>query len=58
MVELNWTKGLSKGASYYIASIDKSKFNIFISDFIAYKVVLNINILNILIKLRVLSKGY
>ena len=30
----------------------------FISDFIIYKVVLDINVLNILIKLRVLSKGY
>ena len=58
MVKLNWTKGLSKGVSYYIASINKGKFNMFISDFIAYKVVLDINILNILVKLKVLSKGY
>jgi hypothetical protein len=30
----------------------------FISNFITYKIVLNINIFNILVKLRVLSKGY
>jgi len=58
LVKLNWTKGLSKGVSYYIAGINKGKFNTFISDFIAYKVVLDINVLSILVKLRVLSKGY
>ena len=58
MVKLNWTKGLGKGVSYYITSINKSKFNIFISDFIAYKVVLDVNILSTLMKLRVLNKGY
>ena len=55
MVKLNWTKGLSKGVSYYIPSVNKSKFNIFSSDFIAYKVVLDINILSTLVKFRVLS---
>jgi hypothetical protein len=30
----------------------------FISDFIAYKVVLDVNMLSTLVKLRVLSKGY
>ena len=58
MVKLNWTKGLSKGVSYYVASLNKSEFNIFSSDFIAYKVVLDINILNTLVKLRVLSQCY
>ena len=58
MVKLNWTKGLSKGVSYYITGVNKGKFNMFISDFIAYKVVLDINVLNILVKLRVLNKGY
>jgi hypothetical protein len=58
LVELNWTKGLSKGVSYYITSINKGKFNIFINNFIAYKVVLNINIFSILVKLKVLTKGY
>ena len=58
MVKLNWIKRLSKGVSYYITSINKSKFNIFISDFIAYKVVLDVNMLSTLVKLRVLSKGY
>ena len=55
MVKLNWTKGLSKGVSYYIPSINVSKFDIFSSDFIIYKVVLDVNVLNILIKFRVLS---
>ena len=58
MVKLNWTKGLSKGVSYYITGVNKGKFNMFISDFIAYKVVLDINVFSILVKLRVLSKGY
>ena len=58
MVKLNWTKGLSKGVSYYITSINKGKFNTLINNLITYKVVLNINIFNTLIKLRVLSKGY
>ena len=58
MVKLNWTKGLGKGVSYYIAGINKGKFNIFSSNFIAYKVVLDINMLSTLVKLRVLSKGY
>ena len=58
MVKLNWTKGLGKGVSYYIASINKDKYNMFISDFIIYKVVLDINIFNILLKLKVLSKDY
>ena len=58
MVKLNWTKGLNKGVSYYIAGINKGKFDTFISDFIAYKVVLDINMLSTLVKLRVLSKGY
>jgi hypothetical protein len=30
----------------------------FISNFIAYKVVLDVNMLSTLVKLRVLSKGY
>jgi hypothetical protein len=30
----------------------------FISDFIIYKVVLDINVFSILVKLKVLSKGY
>jgi len=30
----------------------------FVSNFIAYKVVLDINVLSMLVKLRVLSKGY
>ena len=58
MVKFDWTKGLGEGVSYYIAGIDKGKFNTFISDFIAYKVVLDINVLSTLVKLRVLSKGY
>ena len=58
MVKLNWTKGLSKGVSYYITGINEGKFNMFVSDFIAYKVVLDINVLSILVKLRVLNKGY
>ena len=58
MVKLNWTKGLSKGVSYYIAGINKGEFNTFSSDFIAYKVVLDVNMLGILVELRVLSKGY
>jgi hypothetical protein len=58
VVKLNWTKGLSKGVSYYIANINKGKFNIFISDFITYKVVLDINVFSILIKLKILNKGY
>ena len=58
MVKLNWTKGLSKGVSYYIASVNKGEFNMFISDFIIYKIMLDINVLSILVKLRVLSKGY
>ena len=58
MVELDWTKGLSKGVSYYIAGVNKSKFNTFISDFIIYIVVLDINVLGMLVKLKVLSKGY
>ena len=55
MVKLNWTKGLSKSVSYYISSVNKSKFNIFSSDFIAYKVVLDVDVLSILIKFKVLS---
>ena len=55
MVKLNWTKGLSKGVSYHVAGVNEGKFNIFISDFIAYKVVLDINIFNILVKFKVLS---
>ena len=58
LVKFNWTKGLSKGISYYVTGINKGKFNIFISNFIVYKVVLDINILSILVKLRVLNKGY
>ena len=58
LVKFNWTKGLSKGISYYIANINKGEFNIFIKDFITYKIVLDINIFNILVKLRVLNKGY
>ena len=52
---LNWTKGLSKGVSYYIPGINESKFNTFSSNFIAYKVVLDINMLSTLVKFRVLS---
>ena len=58
MVKFNWTKGLSKGVSYYIASLNKSEFNIFSSDFIAYKVVLDVDVLSALIKFRVLSQCY
>ena len=58
MVKLNWIKGLNKGVSHYITGFDEGKFNIFSSDFIAYKVVLDINILSILVKLRVLSQCY
>ena len=58
MVKLNWIKGLSKGVSYHIPNVDKSKFNIFSSDFIAYKVVLDVNIFSILVKFRVLSQYY
>ena len=58
MVKLNWTKGLNKSISYHVAGVNEGKFNIFISDFITYKVVLDVNVLNILVKLRVLSKGY
>ena len=58
MVKLDWTKGLSKGVSYYIASVNEGEFDTFVSDFIAYKIVLDINVLSMLVKLRVLSKGY
>ena len=58
MVKLNWTKGLGKGISYHIIGINEDKFNTFVSDFIAYKVVLDVNVLSILVKLKVLSKGY
>ena len=57
-VELDWTKGLGEGVSYHVAGIDEGKFDTFVSDFIAYKVVLDINMLSTLVKLRVLSKGY
>jgi len=57
-VKLDWTKGLGKGISYYITGVDKGEFNTFVSDFIVYKVVLDVNVLSILVKLRVLSKGY
>ena len=58
MVKLNWTKGLSKGVSYYVAGLNKGEFDTFGSDFIAYKVVLDINMLSMLVKLRVLSQCY
>ena len=58
LIKFNWTKGLSKGVSYYISSINESKFNIFVCDFITYKIVLNINMFSILVKLRVLNKTY
>ena len=58
MVKLNWTKGLDKGISYHVTGVNKDKFDTFVSDFIAYKVVLDVNVLSILVKLRVLSKGY
>ena len=58
MVKLNWTKGLSKGISYYIAGLDKGEFNIFNNNFITYKIILDINVLSTLIKLRVLSQCY
>ena len=58
MVEFDWTKGLNKGVSYYVAGVNKGEFNTFVSDFITYKVVLDINMLNTLVKLRILSKGY
>jgi len=57
-VELNWTKGLGKGVSYYVAGVNEGEFNIFVSDFIVYKVVLDVNMLSTLVKLKVLSKGY
>ena len=58
MVKLDWTKGFSKGVSYYVAGVNKGEFNTFVSDFIAYKIVLDVNVLSMLVKLRVLSKGY
>ena len=58
MVKLDWIKGLNKSVSYYIAGVDEGKFDIFIGDFIAYKVVLDVNVLSILVKLRVLNKDY
>src|SRR6266702_3825179 len=58
LVKLNWTKGLSKGVSYYVTGLDEGEFNTFGSDFIAYKVVLDVNILGALVKFRVLSQCY
>ena len=58
MVKLDWTKGLSKGVSYYVTGLDKGKFDTFSSDFIAYKVVLDVNMLSALVKFRVLSQCY
>jgi len=58
LVELDWTKGLSKGVSYYVVGLDKGEFDMFSSDFIAYKVVLDINVLSALVKFRVLSQCY
>src|SRR6266702_6780559 len=55
LVELDWTKGLSKGVSYYVAGLDEGEFNTFSSDFIVYKMVLDVNMLSALVKLRVLS---
>ena len=54
-VELDWTKGLSKGVSYHVIGLNESEFDTFSSDFIAYKVVLDVNMLSTLIKLKVLS---
>ena len=58
MVKLDWTKGLSKGVSYHVIGLNESEFDTFSSDFIAYKVVLDINVLGALVKLRVLSQCY
>ena len=58
MVKLDWTKGLSKGVSYYVAGFNEGEFNTFGSDFIAYKVVLDVNVFSALVKLRVLSQCY
>ena len=58
LVELDWTKGLSKGVSYYVAGLDEGEFDMFGNNFIAYKVVLNVNVLGVLVKLRVLSQCY
>ena len=58
MVKLDWTKGLNKGVSYYVIGLDENEFDTFSNDFIAYKMVLNINVLSILVKLRVLSQCY
>ena len=58
MVKFDWTKGLSKGVNYYVTNINKNKFDMFVSNFITYKVVLDVNVLNILVKLKVLNKGY
>ena len=58
MVKFDWTKGLSKGVSYYVIGLDKGKFNMFGSDFIIYKMVLDVNVLSALVKLRVLSQCY
>ena len=57
-VKLDWTKGLGKGISYYVTGVDKGEFNTFVSDFIVYKVVLDVNVLSTLVKLRILNKGY
>ena len=53
MVEFNWTKGLSKGVSYYVIGLDEGEFDMFGSDFIVYKVMLDINVLSVLVKLSV-----
>ncbi len=58
MIELDWTKGLSKGVSYYVVGLDKSEFDMFNSDFIVYKVVLDVNMLGALVKFKVLSQYY
>ncbi len=57
-VELDWTKGLSKGVSYHVVGLDEGEFDTFGSDFITYKVVLDVNVLGALVKLRVLSQCY
>ena len=56
--KLNWTKRLGKGVSYYVAAVNKVEVDTLGTDFIIYKVMLNVNILRTLVKLWVLSECY
>ena len=49
--KFNRTKRLGKGVSYYIAAVNKVKVDTLGTNFITYKVMLNINVLRTLVKL-------